>query len=228
MRCRADGALEYIGRVDHQVKIRGFRIELGEVEARLQQCAGVREALVVAADLGSGATLVAYIVPEQAGLALADASAQQPFRQQLRTSLQANLADYMVPSHLLLLEKMPLTSSGKLDRKALPAPDPTQLQSHYRAPHSELEIALAGIWMEVLQAPRIGLDDSFFDLGGHSLLAAQVVARIKRELGLSLPLRSLFERPLLADLAAELASQHSHSAADWDEMEAFINELEEV
>ncbi|MEK1939609.1 MAG: amino acid adenylation domain-containing protein [Pseudomonas sp.] len=228
VRCRADGALEYIGRVDHQVKIRGFRIELGEVEARLQQCAGVREALVVAADLGSGATLVAYIVPEQAGLALADASAQQPFRQQLRASLQANLADYMVPSHLLLLAKMPLTSSGKLDRKALPKPDPTQLQSHYRAPHSELEIALAGIWMEVLQVPRIGLDDSFFDLGGHSLLAAQVVARIKRELGLSLPLRSLFERPLLADLAAELASQQSHGAADWDEMEAFINELEEV
>jgi amino acid adenylation domain-containing protein len=228
VRCRAEGALEYIGRVDHQVKIRGFRIELGEVEARLQHCAGVREALVVAPDLGSGATLVAYIVPEQAGLALADSASQQPFRQQLRASLQASLADYMVPSHLLLLEKMPLTSSGKLDRNALPVPDPSQLQGHYRAPQSELELHLASIWMAVLQVPRIGLDDHFFDLGGHSLLAAQVVARIKRELGLSLPLRSLFERPTLAALAAELAAQHRHSAQDWDEMEAFMNSLEEV
>ena len=228
VRVRADGALEYIGRVDHQVKVRGFRIELGEVEARLQQCAGVREALVVAPDLGSGATLVAYIVPQQAGLASAASTEQNQFRQQLRASLQTSLADYMVPSHLLLLENMPLTSSGKLDRKSLPVPDPSQLQSHYRAPESELEQGLARIWSEVLQVPRIGLDDSFFDLGGHSLLAAQVVARIKRELGLALPMRSLFERPHLAALAEELAAQHSHSAQDWDEMEAFMNSLEEV
>ncbi len=226
VRCRADGALEYIGRVDHQVKIRGFRLELGEVEARLQQCQGVREALVLAPDLGSGATLVAYVVAEH--IDLNDAAAQQAFRQQLRTRLQAALPDYMVPSHWLLLEKMPLTASGKLDRNALPEPDPSQLQRHYRAPQSELQISLAAIWSEVLQVPRIGLDDSFFDLGGHSLLAAQVVARIKRELGVSLPLRSLFERPLLADLADELAAQQPHNAQDWDEMEAFMNSLEEV
>ncbi len=226
VRCRADGALEYIGRVDHQVKIRGFRLELGEVEARVQQCPGVREALVVAPDLGSGATLVAYVVPEQVDLG--NAAAQQAFRQQLRARLQAVLPDYMVPSHWLLLENMPLTASGKLDRNALPKPDPSQLQRHYRAPQSALQISLAAIWSEVLQVPRIGLDDSFFDLGGHSLLAAQVVARIKRELGLSLPLGSLFERPLLADLAEELAAQQQHSAQDWDEMEAFMNSLEEV
>jgi amino acid adenylation domain-containing protein len=228
VRSRADSAIEYIGRVDHQVKIRGFRIELGEVQARLQQCAGVREAVVVAPDLGSGATLVAYVVPEHAELALADNTAQHAFRQQLRTSLQAVLADYMVPSHWLLLEKMPLTTSGKLDRKALPVPDPSQLQSAYRAPQSTLEQNLASIWMQVLQVPRIGLDDNFFDLGGHSLLAAQVVARIKRELGLAVALRSLFECPVLADLAAELASLDSHGSEDWDEMEAFMNALEEV
>ncbi|MBV4542935.1 non-ribosomal peptide synthetase [Pseudomonas vlassakiae] len=218
----ANGAIEYIGRVDHQVKVRGFRIELGEIEMRLQQCPGVREAAVLALDMAGGRQLVAYAVTDADGT---DAEAQ---RQAIRQGLRATLPDYMVPSHLVLLDRLPLTPSGKLDRKALPAPDPSQLQAGFRAPVSEPQQRLAAIWMEVLQVPRVGLDDSFFDLGGHSLLAAQVIARIKSELGVALPMRSLFERPHLAALAEELEALGGTADEDWADMEAFMNSLEEV
>ncbi|MCU1772572.1 amino acid adenylation domain-containing protein [Pseudomonas sp. 13B_3.2_Bac1] len=224
-RLRADGALEYVGRVDHQVKIRGFRIELGEIESRLQQCPGIREAVVLAVPLSGGQQLVAYVVGEHA--VLESAATQSAFRQQIRTALQAHLPDYMVPGHLLLLPNLPLTPSGKLDRKALPAPDASQLQGDYRAPQTDTEQCLAQIWAEVLQVSRIGLDDHFFELGGHSLLAAQVIARIKTQLGVVLPLRSLFEKPLLADLAAVLAQQvDSATDDDWSDMDQFMNALE--
>jgi amino acid adenylation domain-containing protein len=218
----ANGAIEYIGRVDHQVKVRGFRIELGEIEMRLQQCPGVREAAVLALDMAGGRQLVAYVVIATDGGA---AGAQ---RQTIREALRVTLPDYMVPSHLVLLDRLPLTASGKLDRKALPAPDPSQLQAGFRAPVSEPQQRLAAIWMEVLQVPRVGLDDSFFDLGGHSLLAAQVIARIKSELGVALPMRSLFERPHLAALAEELEALGGTADEDWADMEAFMNSLEEV
>ncbi|AXQ47327.1 non-ribosomal peptide synthetase [Pseudomonas vlassakiae] len=218
----ANGAIEYIGRVDHQVKVRGFRIELGEIEMRLQQCPGVREAAVLALDMAGGRQLVAYAVTDADG---SDAEAQ---RQAIRQGLRATLPDYMVPSHLVLLDRLPLTASGKLDRKALPVPDPSQLQAGFRAPVSEPQQRLAAIWMEVLQVPRVGLDDSFFDLGGHSLLAAQVIARIKSELGVALPMRSLFERPHLAALAEELETLGGSADEDWADMEAFMNSLEEV
>jgi len=221
-RLRADGALEYVGRVDHQVKIRGFRIELGEIEGRLLQCPGVREAAVLALPLTGGTQLVGYLVAEQA----ADAAT---LRQQVKTLLQGRLPDYMVPTHLLLLPRLPLTPSGKLDRKALPLPDPSQLQARYRAPRSEIERHLAEIWEQVLQVPQVGLDDHFFELGGHSLLAAQVIARIKARLAVSLPLRSLFENPLLADLAVEVASlAEGVGENDWGDMEQFMSSLEEV
>ncbi|WP_039847334.1 AMP-binding enzyme, partial [Pseudomonas amygdali] len=119
-RLRADGAVEYIGRVDHQVKIRGFRIELGEIESRLQQCTGVREAVVLAVELAGSTQLVAYVVPQ----VMANGDAEQlALRQGIKSQLQSSLPDYMVPTHLLLLPELPLTPSGKLDRKALPAPD---------------------------------------------------------------------------------------------------------
>ncbi|RBH55294.1 MULTISPECIES: non-ribosomal peptide synthetase [Pseudomonas] len=221
-RLRADGALEYVGRVDHQVKIRGFRIELGEIEGRLLQCPGVREAAVLALPLTGGTQLVGYLVAEQA----ADAAT---LRQQVKTLLQGRLPEYMVPTHLLLLPRLPLTPSGKLDRKALPLPDPSQLQARYRAPHSEIERNLAEIWEQVLQVPQVGLDDHFFELGGHSLLAAQVIARIKARLAVSLPLRSLFETPLLGDLAIEVASLvKGVGESDWGDMEQFMSSLEEV
>ncbi|RON67348.1 non-ribosomal peptide synthetase [Pseudomonas fluorescens] len=224
-RLRADGALEYVGRVDHQVKIRGFRIELGEIESRLQQCPGIREAVVLAVPLSGGLQLVAYVVSDQA--VLDSAATQAAFRQQIRAALQATLPDYMVPGHLLLLANLPLTPSGKLDRKALPAPDPVQLQGDYRAPQTDTEQQLAQIWAEVLQVSRIGLDDHFFELGGHSLLAAQVIARIKTQLGVVLPLRSLFEKPVLADLAAVLAQLADGATNDdWSDMDQFMNALE--
>ncbi|MFZ3284480.1 amino acid adenylation domain-containing protein [Pseudomonas sp.] len=224
-RLRADGAVEYIGRVDHQVKIRGFRIELGEIESRLQQCPGIREAVVLAVPLNGGLQLVAYVVSDPA--VLQNTATQAAFRQQIRATLQANLPDYMVPGHLLLLANLPLTPSGKLDRKALPAPDPAQLQGDYRAPQSDAERCLAQIWADVLQVSRVGLDDHFFELGGHSLLAAQVIARVKSQQGVVLPLRSLFEKPVLADLAAALAQLADGATNDdWSDMDQFMNALE--
>ncbi|WP_412462119.1 amino acid adenylation domain-containing protein [Pseudomonas sp. SC11] len=227
-RLDAEGAIEYVGRVDHQVKVRGFRIELGEIEARLQHCPGVREAVVLALPLHGGLQLVAYVVPE--GAVLEEAAEQARVRQQVRSLLKAQLPEYMVPGHLLLLPRLPLTASGKLDRKALPIPDPGQLQAQYRAPQSDLEQQLAQIWCEVLQVERVGLDDHFFELGGHSLLAAQVLARIKDRLGQVVALRSLFERPTLGELAAELTQQAAGGvgADDWSEMDAFLGSLEGV
>ncbi|WP_150116923.1 AMP-binding protein, partial [Pseudomonas syringae group genomosp. 3] len=224
-RLRTDGAVEYIGRVDHQVKIRGFRIELGEIESRLQQCTGVREAVVLAVALAGSMQLVAYVVPQVA----ANSDAEQlALRQRIKGQLQTSLPDYMVPTHLLLLAELPLTPSGKLDRKALPAPDSSQLQARYRAPHSEVEICLAAIWQEVLHAQQVGMDDHFFELGGHSLLAAQVIARIKTRLGVSLPLRVLFEKPLLGELAAEVALLTDNTTDnDWSDMDQFMDSLEE-
>ncbi|WP_460063774.1 amino acid adenylation domain-containing protein [Pseudomonas sp. S2_H08] len=224
-RLRPDGAVEYIGRADHQVKIRGFRIELGEIESRLQQCSGVREAVVLAVPLSGGQQLVAYVVADHASLE--NAATQAAFRQQIRAALQAHLPDYMVPGHLLLLANLPLTPSGKLDRKALPAPDPAQLQGDYRAPQSDAELCLAQIWADVLQVSRVGLDDHFFELGGHSLLAAQVIARVKSQQGVVLPLRSLFEKPLLIDLAAVLAQLADGATNDdWSDMDQFMSALE--
>ncbi|RMR60526.1 non-ribosomal peptide synthetase [Pseudomonas cichorii] len=224
-RLGADGALEYIGRVDHQVKIRGFRIELGEIESRLQQCSGIREAVVLALPLAGSTQLVAYLVPETAATSDAEHVA---LRQNIKSQLQASLPDYMVPTHLLLLPNLPLTPSGKLDRKALPVPDPSQLQATYRAPQTELQVCLAAIWVEVLHVPQVGLDDQFFELGGHSLLAAQVIARIKTQLGVSLPLRTLFEKPVLSDLAAEVALLTDDTADnDWSDMDQFMDSLEE-
>ncbi|MCE5985402.1 AMP-binding enzyme, partial [Pseudomonas sp. LF19] len=165
-RYRADGVLEYIGRIDHQVKVRGFRIELGEIEARLHQQPAVREAVVLAVDGASGQQLVGYVVASQA----LDA-------EQLKAGLRQHLPDYMVPVHLLQLEQLPLTPNGKLDRKALPMPDLSQLQAAYVAPHSDLEQRIAAIWQDVLKLERVGLSDNFFELGGDSIISIQVVSR---------------------------------------------------
>ncbi|WP_049346370.1 non-ribosomal peptide synthetase, partial [Pseudomonas aeruginosa] len=169
-RGRADGVVDYLGRVDHQVKIRGFRIELGEIEARLREHPAVREAVVVAQPGAVGQQLVGYVVAQAP--AVADSlEAQAECRTQLKTALRERLPEYMVPSHLLFLARMPLTPNGKLDRKGLPQPDASLLQQVYVAPRSDLEQQVAGIWAEVLQLQQVGLDDNFFELGGHSLLA---------------------------------------------------------
>ncbi|MDZ5604326.1 amino acid adenylation domain-containing protein [Pseudomonas sp. RP23018S] len=199
----ADGVVEYIGRLDQQVKIRGFRIELGEVEARLQALDGIRDAVVLALPGPSGAQLVAYVVADGEPLDVAE----------LKHQLKASLPDYMVPAHVLVLEALPLTSNGKLDRKALPAVDLALVQQHYRAAHTALEQALATIWQEVLQLEQVGLDDDFFQLGGHSLLATQVTSRARRNLGLEVPLRVLFEHSTLGAFAQALVAEAPQTLA---------------
>jgi amino acid adenylation domain-containing protein len=187
-RYRADGVIEYVGRVDHQVKIRGFRIELGEIEALLLAQEGVRETLVLAADN----QLVAYLVAERQ-----DADA-------LKATLREQLPDYMVPAHLIFLERMPLNPNGKLDRQALPRPDASHSQQVWIAPVTELEQQVAAVWAEVLGTERVGLSDHFFEMGGHSLLAMQVVSRLRHVLGREVPLKLIFEQSRLEGFAAAL------------------------
>ncbi|WP_327213042.1 pyoverdine non-ribosomal peptide synthetase PvdD [Pseudomonas aeruginosa] len=196
-RFQADGNIEYIGRIDHQVKVRGFRIELGEIEAALAGLAGVRDAVVLAHDGVGGTQLVGYVVADSAEDA-------ERLRESLRESLKRQLPDYMVPAHLMLLERMPLTVNGKLDRQALPQPDASLSQQAYRAPGSELEQRIAAIWAEILGVERVGLDDNFFELGGHSLLATRVISRVRQEQQLDASLKALFERPVLEAFAQGL------------------------
>ncbi|TCK33795.1 amino acid adenylation domain-containing protein [Paraburkholderia sp. BL8N3] len=191
----ADGSIEYLGRNDFQVKIRGLRVELGEIETRLAACEGVREAVAIARDDGhDGTRLVAYLVPlESACLVPAD----------LRAALAAALPDYMVPNAFVVMDAFPLSPNGKLDRRALPAPDAdAQHTRSYQAPQGETEQAIAAIWQQLLGVERVGRLDGFFDLGGHSLRAVQLGSRLRKQFGAGLPLRELFARPVLADLAA--------------------------
>lgn len=188
-RYRADGLIEFVGRRDHQVKVRGFRIELGEIEARLVEHADVQEAAVLAReDRPSVKRLVAYV---------AIASAKAPTAEELRAFLKARVPEYMVPSTFVFLQALPRTANGKVDRSALPAPESGDALGFVR-PRTATEELLAAIWAEVLGAPRIGMEDSFFDLGGHSLLLTQVLSRVRRVFGVEPPLRSLFETPTVA------------------------------
>ena len=192
VRRNSQGGLDYLGRLDFQVKLRGFRIELGEIEALLARIPGVREAAVVLLGSGETASLVGYY----AGDALDEAM--------LRETLGAQLPDYMLPSQFVRLDTLPLSPSGKVDRKALPAPVPRDGQSGVLS--GEWEQALAKLWEELLGCTDIGADDNFFALGGHSLLAARLVARMAEQHGRRLPLRTVFEQPVLRDLAAQLAA----------------------
>ncbi|HEY7766962.1 amino acid adenylation domain-containing protein, partial [Longimicrobium sp.] len=188
-RWRADGAIEYLGRLDFQVKIRGFRIELGEIEGVLRQAPGVRDCTVAARDDGTGdRRLVAYVVGE------AEAEA-------LRAHVRQSLPEYMVPAAFVAVDALPLTANGKLDRKALPAPEGDAFaRAGYEAPLGEVEAALAEIWGEVLGVERVGRWDHFFELGGHSLLAIKLIERMRRA-GLYTDVRALFTTPVLAELA---------------------------
>jgi amino acid adenylation domain-containing protein len=195
-RFRPDGEIEYIGRTDDQVKIRGHRIELGEIEAVLGRIAGIKQcAVVVREDSSLGKQLVAYIEP---------ALGSTLDVEMLRNELGRVLPDYMVPTALVLLEKIPLTMNGKLDRRALPAPE--HHGEKYRAPVTAQERQLCRIFEEVLAVPQVGLDDNLFALGGHSLLAVRLVSRIRDTLGVSLSLRALFEAPTVAELNLRLLS----------------------
>ncbi|MCE1018243.1 amino acid adenylation domain-containing protein, partial [Pseudomonas monteilii] len=205
-RYRADGVIDYKGRLDHQVKIRGLRIELGEIETRLLEQPSVREAVVLDIDGPGGKQLAAYLV--MAGDVPSDPQQQHALRGELREHLKLGLADYMVPTHLLFLERLPVTANGKLDRKALPKPDASVLQDSYVAPCSELERQVAAIWADVLKLERVGLNDGFFALGGHSLSATQVIVRVREATGIDATLKELFEHPLLADFSRRLEEKN--------------------
>ncbi len=200
-RYRADGTIELIGRIDHQVKIRGFRIELGEIEALLRQHPLVREAVVVAReDTPGDKRLVAYVLlKEQQAIIGADL---QPY-------LMNHVPSYMVPSAIMQLATFPLTPNGKVDRRALPAPDYTSVARSEKiiAPRTALEEMVAQAWSKALGVAPIGVDNDFFMLGGHSLLAMEVIAQLRTALQVELPLRSFFEAPTVAQLAQRIKQQ---------------------
>uniref|UniRef100_UPI003BB804E8 amino acid adenylation domain-containing protein n=1 Tax=Pseudomonas sp. GZD-222 TaxID=3404805 RepID=UPI003BB804E8 len=189
---RADGVIDYRGRIDHQVKIRGLRIELGEIEARLMEQDSVREAVVLAID----GALVAYVVPRDWAL-----DAQEALRETIREPLRQALPDYMVPAQLLFIEQMPLSPNGKLERKALPKPDASRVQKAYVAPRNALEQQIAVIWQDVLKIERVGLADNFFELGGDSIISIQVVSRA-RQAGIRFSPKDLFQHQTVRDLAS--------------------------
>jgi amino acid adenylation domain-containing protein len=194
------GLLDFLGRIDHQVKIRGFRIEIGEIEAVLGDHPAARQVVVAARVLGPGdKQLVAYVVSR---------TSPPPSTTEWREYLARKLPAYMVPAFFVMLEALPLNPNGKVDRRALPAPDGTrpELAQEFVAPRTPAEQALAAIWKESLSLDRVGLDDDFFALGGHSLRALQVMARIRQHFQVDIPLRSFFSHPTLSALA-DLLSQ---------------------
>ncbi len=196
-----DGNIEFLGRLDKQVKIRGFRVELGEIETVLGRHSGVRECAVTVSGAGAGQTrLIAYFVPD---------GRHAPDAGQLRKYLTDQLPGYMVPSAFVKIEALPLTSNGKVDRRALPAPDRQrpQLEKKYASPRNAVELELTNIWQEVLGIEPIGIEDHFFDLGGHSLLAVQLVARIEKVFGRKLHLAAIFMAPTIEQLAAVIRDQ---------------------
>ncbi|MDT0528003.1 amino acid adenylation domain-containing protein [Micromonospora sp. DSM 115977] len=197
VRRRADGTIEFVGRADDQVKVRGFRVEPGEVEAALRHVPGVREAAVLLREDAPGdAHLVGYLV----GDVTAEAAREQ---------LRRRLPEHLVPTRWVVLERLPLTANGKLDRRALRAPEQADLATAYVAPRDDREARMAAIWAEVLRRDRVGAHDDFFALGGHSLLATRLVHAINERMSARLSLRTLFQKPVLADLAAELAGPDS-------------------
>lgn len=198
-----DGSIEYLGRIDHQVKIRGLRIELGEIESVLVQHPAVKEAVVVAREETGDKRLVAYLVPGPA----------KPEISALRDHLLKQLPDYMVPAAFVFLPNLPLSSNGKIDRKALPAPASAQPESAlYVPPRNATERQVAAIWQEVLHAPKVSAHDNFFELGGHSLLALKVVSRVRQQIGLELPLSAVFAAPTVEKMALKILSLHSAQA----------------
>ena len=218
---RPDGNIEFIGRVDYQVKIRGFRIELEEVESVLAQLPDVLQVAVIAREDRPGdKRLVAYVVPDkERGIS----------SHELRRFLKEKLPEYMVPSAFIMLDAMPLTPNGKVNRSALPAPDISRIEPElgFAAPRTSTEKKLAGIWAEVLGLKQVGIYDNFFNLGGHSLLAGQVVARISQVFQVGLPLNALFERPTIAALS-ELVIAAEFEQADSSTLEQILAEVEEL
>ncbi len=206
------GDIEYLGRLDHQVKIRGYRVELGEIEAVLSRHPAVREAVVLARDAGGEQSLVAYLVCH---------GETNPTVTELRVFVQSLLPDYMAPSSYVFLDSLPLTTNGKVDRKALPKPDTIRpnLEETFVAPTGAVESALAEIWAEVLGLERVGVHDNFFDLGGHSLLLMQLHGKINEKFQTDISLVELFEHSTVHAQAKRLSNQGSATAETTSEEE---------
>jgi natural product biosynthesis luciferase-like monooxygenase protein len=204
VRRHPDGALEFLGRIDHQVKIRGHRIELGEIESALARQAGVRQAVVLAREDASGDKRLAAYVTAHTGSVLDPA--------QLRAGLAQELPEPMVPATVSVLAALPLTPNGKVDRRALPEPQSGVVIRLAAAPQSQLEKTIAAIWQEVLGLPQVGMSDNFFDLGGHSLLVVQVQRRLREACGREVPITDMFRLPTIRALAAHLGGSTAPSA----------------
>jgi acyl carrier protein len=190
-----DGNIEFLGRIDQQVKVRGFRIELGEIEAALVQHPQVREAVVMLRGAGGEAKLVAYVLPVEVG--------QEAGVSELRRFLKGKLPEYMLPGEYVSVASWPRTPNGKVDRRALPEPDMArpELEQAYTPPCNPIQKTLADIWADVLERDRVGIHDNFFDLGGHSLLATSLNFRINQVFQIKIPMRFVFEKPTIAELA---------------------------
>jgi amino acid adenylation domain-containing protein len=214
VRARPNGVLEFLGRIDDQLKLHGLRIEPGEIEAILARHPAIQVcAVVVWEDTSGEKRLVAYLTPANGHAELTPG--------ELRYYLQGKLPEPMVPAAFVVLEALPLTPHGKLDRRALPAPDWTRqtTTNTYVAPRTPTEERLAHLWAQLLRCERVGIHDNFFELGGHSLLATQLIARVFETFHCSVPLRALFEAPTLAGFAARLGNQEAQQRADIDEEE---------
>jgi len=213
-----DGNIEFLGRIDGQVKIRGFRIELGEIENVLAQAPGVREAIVLAREDTPGEKrLVAYMVPDRNLSSLTG---------ELRTFLKEKLPEYMVPSAFVELERLPLTPSGKVDRQALPLPD--QSEETFVSPRTSIEEALTRIWADILKLERVGIHDNFFHFGGHSLLATHVISGIRSAFQTEIPLRALFEKPTVEELAIAIMERQAEREVHEEELSHVLTELESL
>jgi amino acid adenylation domain-containing protein len=218
-RRRPDGCLFHMGRKDFQVKIRGYRVDVSEVETALLALAGVQEAVVVGReDTPGDVRLVAYLVPTEAHTLNAS---------DMRRTLAETLPEYMVPSTFVMLKTLPHTATGKVDRRALPAPHRTRpvLNTPFRTPRTPVEAQLARIWAEVLGLEEVGVHDNFLDVGGHSLLATQVVSRVLAQLHVRVPLRTLLEAPTIADMAAVIV-QSQASTLEQEELTRLLMEVE--
>jgi hypothetical protein len=208
VRWRADGNLDYLGRLDHQVKIRGHRVETGEIESVLAEHPALQEAAVVArTDATGDVRLVAYVV--------ASAGHQAPGAGELRTFLKERLPDYMVPAGFVALETLPLSPNGKVDRLSLPESAPSEAPREGRAePLSVRERAIARVWEEVLNLASVGMDDNFFEIGGHSLLVGRMQERLREALGVEVSVVDLFLYPTIRSLAEHLAAASGDAKPD--------------
>jgi surfactin family lipopeptide synthetase C len=220
-RWRSDGELEYLGRLDQQIKLRGYRIELGEIEAALVEEAAVRQCVVVVREeMGGEKQLVGYLVLDD------ERCAEQ--WSELRQRLERKLPEYMIPSTFVVLDRLPLTLNGKIDRSALPPPDQTrpgfvETDQEYVPPQTHIEQIVANVWEELLMVDRVGLYDNFFDLGGHSLLMLRVHSRLRKMLGREFPFVDLFRYPTVSALADYIDQYESVAAADQDQPSATLH-----